>query len=895
MDSLSAQRRSEVPDPYELERLAEELELREKSRSAGLANGDHTSDDNDDDGDFPNLPAYVPLSHDNPYLNIADFDVEKFLLSRSYTSLPDLRAELREYLAALKEELVKLINDDYEAFISLSTDLRDEGSRLDQLKRPLDGIRGRILESKAELSAIQNNIQEKLKKRARLREEKALLQLLLKISDSITRLEKLLAIGTPEEDPTDSFELSLQKLGPPTDETPDEKLPTNRAKHLARVATEYTQLLYHVSKARDENCVFVNGVQWRVDRIQSTLSSDLDSLLTSTLTHLTEGKSENRTTELERTKWVADLTECLRTYDLLGLWRDAEDIIRRLVVRKFVKKTIYPGALGAPHSPIVPHTPFHPNIPEPLLSATFAGPQTPYTPFTAFIPKQNAAFPSLGGSKKHQPYLLDDTNDSLARLYNQVLRFVERDVYYIMEATDNIRNKSNNPIVGKESVDKQDPYSPSVNEKGFSILGNVVWEELSRAIQDEIGGIVFAAGRPDEFRKHYETTQAFIRSLELLAPSLQAVTSFRSHESYSIFEKRWQLPVYFQLRWKEIVGKLEESLARSKLEVSHSKDIQPFTTHQASAVWIAISACWSSQVFIPELCPRFWKLTLQILSRYRTWLSSCLDVIDSRTADQKNAATSSLGRPGTPVSGGADASPDNSVADDTLLRQYSAAIVDVLAMDSAVHTLWDQEISLILPDGGESEDTRPKDALDAALARLTDTIPALSTWIIAILTRRCSDALVPVKSIPAQLRAMSSKRMPSEASHFVAGVLRPLKQYFGIGAGDGSGAQLKKRFLSDFSTDVFNAVTTKYINYLSGMKKTEESLKRLKKGKKPAFSLFGGSSNANDENKDEERIRAQMILDVEAFGKDARGLGVDVEHNSHFKALKEVVYANDTE
>jgi hypothetical protein len=49
------------------------------------------------------------------------------------------------------------------------------------------------------------------------------------------------------------------------------------------------------------------------------------------------------------------------------------------------------------------------------------------------------------------------------------------------------------------------------------------------------------------------------------------VTSFRAHESYSIFEKRWQLPVYFQLRWKEIVGKLEESLTKIKLEVSHSK------------------------------------------------------------------------------------------------------------------------------------------------------------------------------------------------------------------------------------------------------------------------------------------------------------------------------------
>ena len=32
------------------------------------------------------------------------------------------------------------------------------------------------------------------------------------------------------------------------------------------------------------------------------------------------------------------------------------------------------------------------------------------------------------------------------------------------------------------------------------------------------------------------------------------------------FERRWQLPVYFQLRWKEIVTKLEENLSVTKLE-----------------------------------------------------------------------------------------------------------------------------------------------------------------------------------------------------------------------------------------------------------------------------------------------------------------------------------------
>lgn len=78
------------------------------------------------------------------------------------------------------------------------------------------------------------------------------------------------------------------------------------------------------------------------------------------------------------------------------------------------------------------------------------------------------------------------------------------------------------------------------------------------------------------------------------------------------------------------------------------------------------------------------------------------------------------------------------------------------------------------------------------------------------------------------------------------------------------------------------------------MRKTEESLKRLKRNTRPTFSLLG-SSNANDDMKDDERIRHQMILDVEAFGKDAGSLKVDIDSNQHFTALKEIVYTSDPE
>lgn len=84
----------------------------------------------------------------------------------------------------------------------------------------------------------------------------------------------------------------------------------------------------------------------------------------------------------------------------------------------------------------------------------------------------------------------------------------------------------------------------------------------------------------------------------------------------------------------------------------------------------------------------------------------------------------------------------------------------------------------------------------------------------------------------------------------------------------------------------------RYIFYLTAMKKTEESLRRLKKGKKSTFSLFGSSSAKEDDSRDEERILAQMVLDVDAFGKDAESLGVDISRSNSFKMLEGLVHTN---
>lgn len=80
----------------------------------------------------------------------------------------------------------------------------------------------------------------------------------------------------------------------------------------------------------------------RIDRIKSSLTSDLESHFAATLSTLASNdktKMEKvKQPEAERAKLMSDLTDCLRAYDMLGLWRDAEDVIRRELVREFAKK-----------------------------------------------------------------------------------------------------------------------------------------------------------------------------------------------------------------------------------------------------------------------------------------------------------------------------------------------------------------------------------------------------------------------------------------------------------------------------------------------------------------------------------------------------------------------------
>ena len=84
-----------------------------------------------------------------------------------------------------------------------------------------------------------------------------------------------------------------------------------------------------------------------------------------------------------------------------------------------------------------------------------------------------------------------------------------------------------------------------------------------------------------------------------------------------------------------------------------------------------------------------------------------------------------------------------------------------------------------------------------------------------------------------------------------------------------------------------NFFCARYTTVLATMKKTDDSLKRLKKGRQ-GFSLFGSRAAEEAPEVEEDRVKVQMQADVEALIFAAKGLGVDVDSSEALKALRAI-------
>jgi hypothetical protein len=108
---------------------------------------------------------------------------------------------------------------------------------------------------------------------------------------------------------------------------------------------------------------------------------------------------------------------------------------------------------------------------------------------------------------------------------------------------------------------------------------------------------------------------AFLSDFEALLGTRAAVAALRAHPAYVELWDRWharQLPVYFQIRFRELSTAVEDGLGRG----DHARRPAPagsaYCLAGTAAVADALVRCWHDDVVLYGLAYRFWRLSFQV-------------------------------------------------------------------------------------------------------------------------------------------------------------------------------------------------------------------------------------------------------------------------------------------
>uniref|UniRef100_A0AAQ5XNM3 Conserved oligomeric Golgi complex subunit 2 n=1 Tax=Amphiprion ocellaris TaxID=80972 RepID=A0AAQ5XNM3_AMPOC len=395
----------------------------------------------------------------------------------------------------------------------------------------------------------------------------------------------------------------------------------------------------------------------------------------------------------------------------------------------------------------------------------------------------------------------------LQLMYSRLLEFVPHHCRLLREVTG-----------GAISSDKADTVP------GYDFLVNSVWPEMIKGIEERLA-YLFNPGNPDIFYERYSVSMEFVRKFERQCSSQASVKRLRVHSSYTSFHNKWNLPVYFQLRYKEIAGRLENAISDG-LEAAPAGSA--YHLQVSEVLWFCLERCWSDKVYLSPLAHRFWKLTLQLYSRYAKFL------VEVKL---------------------------NKLEKDELFKNFFN-----------VH-LWSDTLSSML------------DALADSKACLTSSIPTLNTRMTQHLTERSCRFLKSASEVP-RLYRRTNKDLPVRASAYMDNALRPLHQLLTDSTGlvtPSTAQEWLRVALSECTQKYYETIS----EVLSSVRKMEESLKRLKQARKGATTTT--TVGANGGPTDDSKIRLQLALDVEYLGEQIQKMGLQPNDISMFSTLMDLV------
>eukprot|EP01018_Ginkgo_biloba_P037154 Gb_39305 [translate_table: standard] len=443
------------------------------------------------------------------------------------------------------------------------------------------------------------------------------------------------------------------------------------------------------------------------------------------------------------------------------------------------------------------------------------------------------------------------SGDQLEEDYQQIKKFVEKDCKFLLDIT----------------------ASANSGLHVFDFLANSILKEVLSAIQKGKPGAL-SPGKPAEFLVNYRSSLEFVTCLEGYCLSKSAVAKFRSQSVYNDFMKQWNLGVYFTLRFQEIAGALDSALMiNTIIPIQNSQRQQDgiwgLTLNQSVVLLECLHRCWQDDVCIASIADKFLRLTLQLISRYSTWLSTGL------ATRKKGSASSNSGGEWALV-----ATPEDFI----FVRHDVSLLVKEINGSYLEHVT-----SLLVSCPMEVLSLVKQSILQSAQA-FVDTMPTIMDAMVEALVEKSVEVLRQVKGITATYR-MTNKPPPVRHSPYISGVLQPLKVFLEGERAVYLTGETRNELLQSAAERITGRYNELAWEVVTVAKKTESSLQRIRQG---AQKRGGTGTDSSDGNiSDTDKICMQLFLDVQEYGRRLAALGVAAGEIPFYRSLWQCVAPPD--
>lgn len=145
---------------------------------------------------------------------------------------------------------------------------------------------------------------------------------------------------------------------------------------------------------------------------------------------------------------------------------------------------------------------------------------------------------------------------------------------------------------------------------------NSYWKVTDKLLQENLSHVT-APGNPELFQRRFQDTWQFLYTIaSKVDPSLIYEASFQDHM------KRFNLPVYFEIRFQQISASFETDIIENSQEVASEDSFLKLKI--SVAFWRSLNHCFHAEVFLSHLADQFIKLSQLLLSRFLFYVDSVI-------------------------------------------------------------------------------------------------------------------------------------------------------------------------------------------------------------------------------------------------------------------------------